>query len=687
MDIKQREHKKNIKVLDKAGLLGKKVRNSYIRSRDFVREQTEKDEEKPEDKLQKKSSDIAYKSVDTAYEAGKRRFIRSKQKSIKKKLKEDKKRLNKTQETRQTQQTQESQEKPENAIKTKENSGQNAIKTRDCNVPKTKDNIHNKARTIENNIKTKETIKNTQNATEQGRKLAERQYIRRTQMRYRLRNKTIVSRNIANSTSKTANAVNESAKQLATKPQFTKLPLQKSLSNHIFNDKRAIKTRKNSDIKIKKARNRLKIKKKATKTVKATGKTIKTSEQTAKVAVKTTGQTAKAVGKSSVTAMRTAKHTAFMVKQLGIKAAKATAAAAKAIVKATIAAVKATAASIKALMAAIAAGGWIAILIILVVVVLGGALVMIGDTENSYTPVSEEVNAYEPLIRIYAEEHGIPDYVELIKAVMMQESGGQGNDPMQASECGFNTKYPNTPNGITDPEYSIDVGIQNLAACLEQAKVESPIDMENIKLALQGYNFGNGYISWAVKNYGGYSYANAVEFSEMMAKKLGWSNYGDKEYVPHVLRYYPYGKGFGGIGNRFIVEVALSQVGNVGGQPYWSWYGFGSRVEWCACFVSWCANECGYLDAGVIPRFSACTSGEEWFKERGQWQGSNYEPKSGDIIFFDWQGDGKTDHVGIVDSVENGIIYTVEGNSSDACKQRNYPIGSKSIYGFGIPNY
>ena len=672
MDIKQREHKKNIKVLDKAGLLGKKMKNSYIRSRDFVRKQTEKDEEKPEDKLQNASSDIAYKSVNMAHEAGKRLLIRSKQKIIKQRLQKSKERLYKN------------TEKPANAIKTREKSGQITIKTRYYNSPKIKDNIH-KTKTIKHNIKTRKTVKNTQNAAEQGRKLAKRQYIRRTQMRYRLKNRTIVSRNIANSTIKTANK--ESTKQLATKPQFTKPPLQKSLSNHIFNGKRAIKTKKNSDIKIKKAQNRLKIKKKATKTVKVTGKTIKTSEQTAKVAVKTTGQTAKAVGKSSVTAIKTAKHTAFMVKQLSIKVVKATAAAAKAVVKATIAAVKATAASIKALIAAIAAGGWIAILIILVVVVLGGALVMIGDTENSYTPVSEEVNAYEPLIRIYAEEHGIPDYVELIKAVMMQESGGQGNDPMQASECGFNTKYPNTPNGITDPEYSIDVGIQNLAACLEQAKVESPIDMENIKLALQGYNFGNGYISWAVKNYGGYSYANAVEFSEMMAKKLGWSNYGDKEYVPHVLRYYPYGKGFGGIGNRFIVEIALSQVGNVGGQPYWSWYGFSSRVEWCACFVSWCANECGYLDAGIIPRFSACTTGEAWFKERGQWQSSSYEPKSGDIIFFDWQGDGKTDHVGIVDRVENGIIYTVEGNSSDACKQRYYPIGDEDIYGFGLPSY
>ena len=87
----------------------------------------------------------------------------------------------------------------------------------------------------------------------------------------------------------------------------------------------------------------------------------------------------------------------------------------------------------------------------------------------------------------------------------------------------YNTRYPNTPNGITDPEYSIDVGIQNLAACLREADVESPVDMNHIKLALQGYNYGNGYISWAKENYGGYTYANAVEFSEMMAERNGWS--------------------------------------------------------------------------------------------------------------------------------------------------------------------
>lgn len=137
-----------------------------------------------------------------------------------------------------------------------------------------------------------------------------------------------------------------------------------------------------------------------------------------------------------------------------------------------------------------------------IVVLLGCAVSLFGGggNSNAYIPVSAEVEAYDPLIRQYASQHGIPEYVELIKAVMMQESGGRGNDPMQASECGYNTRYPNTPNGITDPEYSIDVGIQNLADCLNAAEVENPVDMEHIKLALQGYNFGNGYISWAKNN-------------------------------------------------------------------------------------------------------------------------------------------------------------------------------------------
>ena len=420
-------------------------------------------------------------------------------------------------------------------------------------------------------------------------------------------------------------------------------------------------------------------------TVKATEKGVKTAKETSKTAIKTTEQTAKAAQKTAKASAKAAQKAAQTAKAT----AKATAEATKTTVKATIAAVKAIIAGTKALISALIAGGWIAIVIILIVVLLGCAVSLFGggSESTSYTPVSAEVEAYTPLIQKYAKQYGIPEYVELIKAVMMQESGGKGSDPMQAAEGSFNKKYPHQPNGIKDPEYSIECGVQELKAALVSAEVENPLDMERIKLALQGYNFGNGYISWAKTNYGGYSYANAVEFSAMQAQRLGWEKYGDTQYPAHVLRYYPYGRAFTSGGNQAIVEVALTQLGNEGGQPYWSWYGFDGRVEWCACFASWCADQCGYLESGIIPKFSLCSDGVNWFKGKGQWQDKNYEPQAGDLIFFDWGSDGSIDHVGIVEKCENGTVYTVEGNSGDACKQQSYSVGSSSIYGYGAPIY
>ena len=417
--------------------------------------------------------------------------------------------------------------------------------------------------------------------------------------------------------------------------------------------------------------------------VKGTGRTIKTAQRTGYTAVRTTEVTARAAGQGARAAVLTTQRTAVVARQAAIAAAQTAKAAAKAI----SAAVKAVIASIKALVSAILAGGWIVVLILLIVVLFGALFSMVGGSNSStIAPVSAEVEAYEPLIRQYARQYGIEEYVELIKAVMMQESGGQGTDPMQASECGYNTRYPNTPNGITDPEYSIDVGIQNLAACLQEAGVESPVDMNNIKLALQGYNYGNGYISWAKENYGGYTYANAVEFSTMMAERNGWSSYGDKEYVSHVLRYYVFGRIPTGTGSQAIVQVALTQEGN-GGDIYWSWYGFSSREEWCACFVSWCADQCGYIEAGVIPKFSLCSAGMEWFESQGQFMDGSYVPATGDLVFFDWGNDGSVDHVGIVESVVDGTVYTVEGNSGDKVARRSYPIGYGQIVGYGVPTY
>ena len=138
-------------------------------------------------------------------------------------------------------------------------------------------------------------------------------------------------------------------------------------------------------------------------------------------------------------------------------------------------------------------------------------------------------------------------------------------------------------------------------------------------------------------------------------------------------------------GNTAIVDIAKRQVGNVGGQPYWSWYGFNSRVEWCACFVSWCYGQMGLSE----PRFAACQSqGIPWFTSHGQWGARGYENIApGDAIFFDWDLDGSADHVGLVIGRDESRVYTVEGNSGDACKIKSYPLDYACIKGYGLMNW
>ena len=425
------------------------------------------------------------------------------------------------------------------------------------------------------------------------------------------------------------------------------------------------------------------------RTLKTAGSTVKTVEHMGGTAIKSTQAAAETAQKTAVIAAKTA-HRRHV-------AAKAAATVARKAAAYTARAAKAIAQAMQELISVVAAGGGTVLILVIVLVVLCFAGMMLASDEDDteILPVSEEVKAYEPIIQKYAKEHGIPDYVLLIEAVMMLESGGRGTDPMQCSECNFNTLYPHTPGSITDPEYSINVGIQNLADCLQIAECESPVDIDAIKLALQGYNYGQGYITWAMNKYGGYSKANAIEFSLKTAEQLGWERYGNMNYVPLVLRYYPLGQIFYDPETvPLIVEVAASQIGNVGGEPYWRWYGFTERVGWCACFVSWCANECGYIDAGTFPRFSGPEWGVYWFKQHGQWAGRNITPAPGMIIFYDWDDpetggqDGVTDHVGIVSHVEDGTIYTIEGNSiGDSCMERTRTVGNYQIMGYGVPSY
>ena len=333
----------------------------------------------------------------------------------------------------------------------------------------------------------------------------------------------------------------------------------------------------------------------------------------------------------------------------------------------------------------IAAGGGAFLLVFILIAGIIAGAAFSSSSENSES-LSDEVLAYTSVIQQYASQYGIPEYVSAIQAIMMQESGGRGTDPMQCSESPYNIRFSHSPGSITDPNYSIEVGVQTFADCISQAGCSSPQDMDKLKLAWQGYNYGNGYIVWALQR-GGYTEANALQFSQEQAASHGWSSYGDPEYVPHVMRYYSSGSLFAGLfGSQQIVSVAMGQIGNSGGQKFWSWYGFDSRVEWCACFVSWCADQSGLIASGNVPKFSLCRDGVSWFQGKNKWQSGGTTPTAGMIIFFDWDHDGNSDHVGIVEKCEGGRVYTVEGNSSDQVRQRNYAMDYASIMGYGVIN-
>lgn len=142
--------------------------------------------------------------------------------------------------------------------------------------------------------------------------------------------------------------------------------------------------------------------------------------------------------------------------------------------------------------------------------------------------------------------------------------------------------------------------------------------------------------------------------------------------------------------------MAKAQLGNEGGDKFWKWYGFTEHVHWCACYVSYCANECGYIEKGIMPKFALCTDGIKWFKEREQWhdRSDGYYPMVADIIFFDWKDengnqDGNCDHVGIVTRTDmaNRTIYTIEGNTSNKCAERMYSFDDVQVMGYGSHKY
>lgn len=423
-------------------------------------------------------------------------------------------------------------------------------------------------------------------------------------------------------------------------------------------------------------------------TAKTAQKSVKTAEQTAKTTIKTTQQAAKTAKKTAEVSAKAAQKAAQAAKA----AAKATAATIKAAVKATIAAIKAIIAGTKALIAAIAAGGWVAVLVIVIVMLvallLGSVFGIFFSGEDSGTgmtmqAVVQEINT-EYDTKLEQEKASVSyDVLE------MSGSRAVWKDVLAVYSVKVNTD-PDNPQEVA----TMDDGKKQLLKDIfwEMNSISSRSETRTETVVTESDDGHGNIVQTQTTVTHTYLYITVThKTAEEMAQQYGF-NQEQKDYLTELLKDENnslWSAALYGIraSDDQIVTVALSQVGNVGGQPYWSWYGFNGRVEWCACFVSWCANECGYIDAGVIPKFAGCVLGSQWFKDRGQWADRSHEPSAGTIIFFDWEGDGITDHVGIVQKCENGVVYTVEGNSGDSCRTNSYPVGSSSIYGYGIPAY
>ena len=423
-------------------------------------------------------------------------------------------------------------------------------------------------------------------------------------------------------------------------------------------------------------------------TVKTAEKGIKTAQTTSKAAIKTTEQTAKATKAAAKTSAKTAQKAAQAAKAT----AKATAHAVKVAVKATLAAIKAIIAGTKALIAAVMAGGWIAVAVILIICLIGllvgsvfGIFFSGEDSGNGMTmqTVVREINAdYDSRLDeiINGTSHDVLEMSgsrAVWKEVLAVYSVKTTTDPDNPQEVA--TMDDNKKQLLKDIFWEM-----NEISSRTESKTETQItesDDGHGNIVETETTVTQTYLYITVSHKTAEEMADRYGFNEEQRQQLSELLAEENNSLWSAVLY-----GIT-IGDGEIVTVALSQVGNAGGEPYWSWYGFDGRVEWCACFVSWCADQCGYIDSGVIPKFAGCVNGSQWFKDRGQWQEVGFTPEAGQIIFFDWEGDGETDHVGIVERCENGIVYTVEGNSGDACRQRSYPVGSRSIYGYGIPAY
>lgn len=468
-----------------------------------------------------------------------------------------------------------------------------------------------------------------------------------------------------------------SVRSRRTRPQETPPGRIKTRDNQA-GIQQAIKTRENPVIKA------------ATPEVKKASRSIKTADAAAKTTIKTAQASAESARKASAVTTRAARFTARGIE----RAAQASASATKATAKAAADAVRAIIAGTKALVSAIVAGGWVAVAVIVVICLIG---LIVGSCFGIFFS-GEDTGTGQTMQTVVREIN--EDYQDKLDGIKADEphdklemSGSRAVWPQVLAV--YAVKTTSDPDAPMEVAFMDDTRKEILTDIFWQMNDISFQTEDITETVISETDDGNGnivettttvtqtYLYITVSHRTAEEMADRFGFSEEQRQQLAALLEDENNMLWASVLY--------GIGasDDAIVTVALSQIGNVGGQPYWSWYGFDSRVAWCACFVSWCANECGYIDTGIIPKFASCTNGVSWFKERGQWADNDIQPTPGMIIFFDWDDpdeggqDGLSDHVGIVEKFENGRVYTIEGNSGDSCRERSYPLGYYEILGYG----
>lgn len=369
--------------------------------------------------------------------------------------------------------------------------------------------------------------------------------------------------------------------------------------------------------------------------IKNAEKTIKTGKQTGKLAYKKTKQTGKIGYKTSKATAKVTVKGAKKTYQVAKATAKATAKSIKIAIKATIATIKAIIAGTKALISAIIAGGWVAVVVIIVMCLIAlicssifGIFFSSEDDVGNKTMssvISEINNEFTNKITDIQKNNEHDEYeitsnraewkdILCIYTVLIS-NGDERTDVVTLDD--------NKINKLKSIFWEMNIitsKVEEKEREIETIDDKGNTKKEKVKRKILYIDIQNKSIEEMVQKY---------NFNAKQIKQLAELQKDEYNYMwSNVL----YGSS---AGSNDIVKVALAQVGNVGGQPYWSWYGFNSRVEWCACFVSWCANECGYIEAGVIPKFAGCESeGVSWFKTCGLWQDSGYTPKARRYYIF-----------------------------------------------------